>query len=422
MCQKLIAVLKQAPKIIAQMNKTIIHEYPELQEKSIVPNEQVQEVVADDGVYGLSKVTVDAVNLQEKSVTPSAQLQEVVPDEGYTGISKVNVVGDENLIAENIKKDVEVFGVQGVYEGQANEYNALIKNPTSARFELSKLIQKFKSIDTSSITSMESAFIDLKSLEEVPMLDTSNVTNMYNMFYNCNSLVTIPQFDTSKVNIMKSMFYDCEKLTGIPKLNTSNVTNMSQMFYDCKALTGIPELNTSNVTNMSKMFYNCYNLLSVPSLNTSKVTDISYMFYYCQILTEILGIDTSNSTNMSYMFYHCDKIVTIPELNAAKVVNLSSCFNNCPLLENFGGLKDLGKAYTQKAAGYSYYTVNLTSPLLTHESLMNVINGLYDLNLTYDVENGGTLYRQKLNIGSTNKAKLTEEEIAIATAKGWDVT
>ena len=48
---------------------------------------------------------------------------------------------------------------------------------------------------------------------------------------------------------------------------------------------------------------------------------------------------------------------------------------------------------------------------------MNVINNLYDLNLTYNVANGGTLYTQSLNLGSTNKAKLTAEEIAIATAK-----
>jgi hypothetical protein len=53
---------------------------------------------------------------------------------------------------------------------------------------------------------------------------------------------------------------------------------------------------------------------------------------------------------------------------------------------------------------------------------MNVINNLYDLNLTYDVANGGTLYTQKLTLGSTNLAKLTADEIAIATSKGWTVS
>ena len=60
---------------------------------------------------------------------------------------------------------------------------------------------------------------------------------------------------------------------------------------------------------------------------------------------------------------------------------------------------------------------------ITKESLIDVINnGLYDLSLTYDVANGETLYTQQLVLGSTNLAKLTADEIAIATSKGWSVS
>ena len=52
---------------------------------------------------------------------------------------------------------------------------------------------------------------------------------------------------------------------------------------------------------------------------------------------------------------------------------------------------------------------------------MSIINNLYDLNLTYDVANGGTLYRQRVQLGSTNLAKLSEEEKEIATNKGWNL-
>lgn len=374
MCQKLIAVLKQVPKIIAQLNKTIIHEYPELQEKSVAPSGQVQKVVADEGVYGLSKVTVEAVNLQEKSVTPSTKLQEVVADEGYTGMSKVSIAGDENLIAENIKKDVEVFGVQGVYEGEANEYNVKVANYAGG--DLKKYITEIGEIDLSKATSCGYLFQDLTALEKLPSkLETSHIANMGFMFYNCKQLSNFPELDTSNVTNMSNMFYYCLKATNFPQINTSKVTDMSSMFCDCDSMKNAPELNTSKATNMQKMYYSCNALESVPELDASNCKSVYDMFYY-------------------------DK-----------------------KLLNFGGLKNLGKAYTQKSTNYSYYTLDLSySTLLSYESLMNVINNLYDLNLTYDVANGGTLYRQTLKLGTTNKAKLTEEEIAIATNKGWNVT
>ena len=49
------------------------------------------------------------------------------------------------------------------------------------------------------------------------------------------------------------------------------------------------------------------------------------------------------------------------------------------------------------------------SPLLTHDSLLNVINEASDV----------TSSPKTLTLGATNLAKLTDEEKAIATNKGW---
>ena len=61
---------------------------------------------------------------------------------------------------------------------------------------------------------------------------------------------------------------------------------------------------------------------------------------------------------------------------------------------------------------YAYYSLDLSAAQnLTYESLINIINNLYDLNISYNVAGGGTLYSQKLVLGATNLAKLTSEEI-----------
>ena len=50
---------------------------------------------------------------------------------------------------------------------------------------------------------------------------------------------------------------------------------------------------------------------------------------------------------------------------------------------------------------------------LDHSSLLVIINGLYDY-----VAAGNTRTRY-IKLGATNLAKLTDEEKAIATSKGW---
>jgi hypothetical protein len=98
-------------------------------------------------------------------------------------------------------------------------------------------------------------------------------------------------------------------------------------------------------------------------------------------------------------------------------LSIRATFHGCISLENFGGLLNLGQAYdTTQSANYSNYTFGLSScTVLTHDSLMNVINGLYDI-----ATKGCNT--QSLVLGSTNLAKLTSEEIAIATNKGWTVS
>lgn len=393
--ENLIGKLNAKKTLIGKINNKEIEIYPELEDLIVTPSGQQQ--IFKSNKYGYNTVIVEEVTSEELNIIPSSNEQ---IKEGM--FKKVTVAGDSNLISENIKKGVELFGVMGNFEGDS-EYNAIISTPlkhgSSNNSALNQLITKV------------SGNIEF------------NDTSTYYMFCRCINLKEAPLFDTSKVTTMSNMFYMCSKLTNVPLYNTSNVENMSSMFSSCKGLTEVPLFDTSNVTNMNNMFNSCDKLTNVPLFDTSKVTDMGAMFTACSGLMRIPPFNTSNVTTFGSMFYNCQKLVEVPLLDTSKVTSIGYAFYNCSNLKSIGGFKNLGKAYTRTTTNYSYYTIDLSyCNLLTHDSLMNVINNLYDLNLTYNVAGGGKLYRQSLVLGATNLAKLTEEEIAIATNKGWTVS
>ena len=226
--------------------------------------------------------------------------------------------------------------------------------------------------------------------------DTENVTNMGSMFEGCSNLTTIPSLDTSNVTSMGSMFSGCKKLTSIPSLDTSNVTSMYNMFYNCYKLTSIPLLNTSNVTNMSYMFEWCEKLTTIPLLDTSNVTNMSYMLSHCSELTTIPLLNTSNVTTMRNMLFQCSKLTTIPAFDVNNVTDMAYMFTadynlKSILMTNIGANLDIS-----------------VSTKFERSDLLVILNNLKTVTEA-----------KTLTMGATNLAKLTEEDKAIATNKGW---
>ena len=195
---------------------------------------------------------------------------------------------------------------------------------------------------------------------------------------------------------------------------------MSYMFDSCRNLTTIPQIDTSNVTNMNSMFGYCFNLTTIPQIDTSKVNSITYMFGNCTKLTTIPQLDTSNVTRMDEMFKYCTNLTTIPQLNGEKLTAVVGAFHDCKSLENFNGIINLGQAYsTSQSANDSNYKLVLTSSTkLTEQSIINILNNLYDI-----ATKGCNT--QTVTLGATNLAKLTSTEgqqaLASAQSKGWNI-
>jgi len=148
---------------------------------------------------------------------------------------------------------------------------------------------------------------------------------------------------------------------------------------------------------MSSAFGGCNSMITIPQLNTNKVTTMSGVFSGCQALTTIPLLDTSN------------------------VVNISNAFQSCAKLTTFGGLRNLGQGYTNtSSANISSYTLTLSaSTKLTEQSIINVLNNLYDI-----ATKGCKV--QKVVLGATNLAKLTSEEgqqaLSQAQSFGWSIS
>lgn len=265
------------------------------------------------------------------------------------------------------------------------------------------------------LTQTELAGDDSTNTRFIPKNSTKTSFESY------RGLLAIPQLNTSEVTSMRNMFNNCRSLTTIPLLDTSNVTNMYNVFSYCYSLTTIPQLDTSKVTTMENMFSSCYSLTTIPLLDSSKVTTMNNMFYDCHSLKTIPQLDTSKVTTMQYMLYACYSLKTIPLLDTSNLNNIQSMFFNCQSLSNLGGFLNLGKAYrTSQSANYNNYTLDLLyANVLTEQSIINVLNNLYDIKTK-------GCQSQKVVLGSTNLAKLTSEEgqtsLSNAQAKGWTLS
>lgn len=179
--------------------------------------------------------------------------------------------------------------------------------------------------------------------------------------------------------------------------DTANVTDMYSMFFNCGKLTTVPLFDTSNVTNMSSMFANCSKLTTVHLFDTSKVTNMYSMFSSCSNLTTVPQFDTSNVTNMNYMLQDCPKLTVIPQFDTSKVTNMSSMLNYCNNLEEI-------------------HMININANLDIHYSTKFTREALLEIIGNLKAQTSGN---KKLTMGSTNLAKLTDEDKAIATNKGW---
>lgn len=260
-----------------------------------------------------------------------------------------------------------------------------------------------KTIDTSECTSLSECFSDVSAMKKINVsnFNTQKVTSMYAIFNNCTSLneiIGLENWDTSNVTNLKKLFHKSKIEYGLESVENWNVKKVTNLF---SAFNGVIQnrltLNwdLSSCTTIQECFStSAIKYLDLHNCNVSNISNFIGIFNAANSFIEldITGWDLSNATTVSHMF------------NSSKyyLTTLIGGKTECDVISNnistLIGLK---------------LSIDLSSmPNIDRASLRAVINGLADLT-------GQTA--QTLTLGTTLIAKLTEEDIAIATVKNWTI-
>ena len=253
------------------------------------------------------------------------------------------------------------------------------------------------------------------------------------------------------------MFYKCVNLKEAPVINNLIPSGMSYMFNGCSKLKTVNNINIPDGSKLTmgiaNLFYNCNSLRSVspnflaPLSNDTSGNGVGGMFFQCYSLDEVINMPAPNAKlttdKFGSAFASCGRL---------KDIIFATNEDGTPLVRNWTNQKinlntDIG--YTMNAAAQNampscgftedkrvnseesyealkndpdWYTYRMEYSRYNHDSAVNTINSLPDTSASGGVNtiqfrgDSGAL----TDGGAINT--LTEEEIAVAAAKGWTVS
>lgn len=307
-------------------------------------------------------------------------------------------------------------------------------------------------------------------------INTNAISDTNYMFQNSNNLIEIP-FDINITNNnvnMAQCFGGCSKLTNAPYIiggertpptgPYSGCLNIGMLFYSCRALREIPydyfwkmvpnedfwEAHKIYWSANASIFNYCYSLRELPDISMLGFTGTaSYSGLYnsfsqgCYVLNKAINLPvggTYTSNAFSSFLRDCHRISEIifatnedgtPKTAEWKsqTIDLSSrfgyAFNKNLILNYNSGItadKEVYDDATYQALkdDPDWFTIDVNYSRYNHDSAVNTINSLPDTSaygtntIKFEGASGALTDGGAINT-------LTEEEIAVAAAKGWSV-
>ena len=379
------------------------------------------------------KLTAIGDAIREKTGKNDLLALDQMPDEirnissgGGTGIEPIVLTGDQPyacagyLGGEYIKKFGDTISVVDLTSGSQFFYHSFSKSiPFSVNFKPNEGV------------SLHQMFSDATKLEILPVINYAKPANLASFCSGCQNLREIPE------NLVDN--WDLEYCH-----NDTGSVSMSNMFYKCYSLRKIPSLvlkqlyNKKSAYNSDSMYYQtfsyCYNLDEIRDLNIAIGPHTSNMLTgvvdYATCLKsftfamnddgtpktadwkkQVLNFQYVGYLEMAYTFYgrddHC--------FNSGRTIN-DCIYDDATYQLN----KNNPNAYV---AGYK--TENpVQYSLYNHDSAVETINSLPDCSAYCGADTNTIKFKGEAGSATDGGAinTLTEEEIAVATAKGWTVS
>ena len=392
----------------------------------------------------MSKVFIEESSLTAigdavRAKTGSSDLL-IVPDGMVSAISSIETGGggdyftDDDLTFTNANCGYMFAGDKWAAILEKEKGRIKINNPQN----LSYFLQQCTGEDYSFIT--------------ITGTDNMGACSFTGFAYNAKNLKKLPTIKNLYVNgnQCNSMFDSCTELTEDELIK----------FYDNIRISDSPMQGNN-------LFYGFYTIRNINRVfpyikkafaEYTKFFNYSFMFHNCYSLDEIKGIlvfennDATTSNRMTNIFYDCNHVKDIEfeknEDGTAKTAKWKSQtidlsfyvgYSSGDLAQRISGYDSCSITAADKApttninefnsfieSNPNWWTDKLAYSRYNHDSAVNTINSLPDTSAYLASAGGTNTIKFKGESGSATNGgainTLTEEEIAVATAKGWTVT
>lgn len=290
---------------------------------------------------------------------------------------------------------------------------------------------------------------------------TNNLVDCSFMF--SYSKLTSILFDINVMDtVVLASIFASSKLTTVPIINGNNITvqSIANMFSNMQKIKNIPDDYFNFITDIYSsstvligVFNQCNNLRNFPSSFNSvikKFKGTSYIYspyynlcYNCNSLNEItnLGITPTTVANneFSSSFDYCRRLKSLT-FESNQTANWKNHTINLSLYVGYGFSKSNATAagisvdkevkdattYAALKDDVDWWTNNIAYSRYNHDSAVATINSLPDTSAYLATAGGTNTIKFRGAAGSATDGgainTLTEEEIAVAAAKGWTVT